>query len=407
MDTITIDFNNVVLPNDLSLLKERTKPFPQTKLKLGLILLILKEQRQLLESIPSGVKRISYINTPVFVEAIQGYAYVIYDEKKKVCEIGQKYGVSLDQLSEEILGVFPNDSLIWSGASIEDVQFSEQVLELLSSGFEAPHVSNKSPSGIPFSSYGLCLVKHNDNRDRVRCGLKKVEYVLLQFAHKVSSCQALVKLTPDTVRYLRDLQRIGSTLNKDGTITQKEIAGNLECKVVDDNFVHHLSIDYDSLISGEEEGVPIAPGLYNFHSHPYQAYKKHKVKVGWPSAQDYVGYLIAFLEDNTILHMVTSIEGVYIISMTKYWLKYKAKLSRRVATFILENYNFCGVKDKDPLWYVRTVNTIKYEGYPLFRAQYSPWHEATEPFRVEYKKDKENCFVEEKTYKYYQQLYGK
>ena len=57
--------------------------------------------------------------------------------------------------------------------------------------------------------------------------------------------------------------------------------------------------------------------MYNFHSHPRNAYKKYNVKLGWPSGQDYIGFLLASIEDGTIFHMVITIEGIYIITLTK------------------------------------------------------------------------------------------
>jgi hypothetical protein len=195
------------------------------------------------------------------------------------------------------------------------------------------------------------------------------------------------------------------SLNSDGSITQKEMAGNLKCEKVNNNFVQYLGVDYDSLIMGEEMGVAIAPGMYNFHSHPRGAYETAKVQFGWPSAQDYVGFLMAFLEDKTILHMVTTLEGVYIMSMGEYCLKNKANLSRGLATFILENYDFCGATDKTPYQYTREINSVTYQDHPLFTLRYLPWHLASQKFTVIYKSNDTNCFTSDDTLERYERLY--
>ena len=75
----------------------------------------------------------------------------------------------------------------------------------------------------------------------------------------------------------------------------------------------------------------LPPGMYNFHSHPREAYETANVKFGWPSAQDYVGFLMAFLEDGTVMHLVTTIEGMYIMSMSEYCLENKGNLPYRVS----------------------------------------------------------------------------
>ena len=100
------------------------------------------------------------------------------------------------------------------------------------------------------------------------------------------------------------------------------------------NNINVLDINQDKMIEGEEQGVPIVEALYNFHSHPKEAYITNKVNKAWPSAQDYIGFLLAVLEDNTILHIVVSIEGIYIISLSKYYAGNKDKLSPDVSSFI-------------------------------------------------------------------------
>ena len=76
-------------------------------------------------------------------------------------------------------------------------------------------------------------------------------------------------------------------------------------KKIDDTFTHHLVIDKTSLFYGKEESVPVIEGLYNFHSHPVEAYERKKTKFAWPSAGDYVGFLKAVVKYDTILHIVS------------------------------------------------------------------------------------------------------
>ncbi len=406
MVTITIDFNNIVLPNDMNLLEDRVKPSPKTSLKLGLTLMVPSEMVATLQGMPKGKARVAYINTPEFVASITGYAYISYDPKKEVCEILKRSDMPMREISLEAMGVFPNDALLWVGVEIEDPELNDKTQELIFAGFGDPHISKKRPSGVPFQSYGLCMVKYNNNQLRRATTKGDVKYVLSEFQEGTGVCQMQACLTTEAVRYLRYLQKIGLSLNSDGSITQKEMAGNLKCEKVDNDLVHHLAVDYDSLLVGEEMGVAIAPGMYNFHSHPRGAYETAKVKFGWPSAQDYVGFLMAFLEDGTILHMVTTLEGVYIMSMSEYCIENKSKLSRGIATFILENYDFCGVTDKTPHQYTREINSVTYQDHHLFTLQYLPWHWASQRFTVIYKLNDVNCFTNDKTRERYKGLYN-
>ena len=405
MVIITIDFNNIVIPNNLDLLKNRVMPFPKTSLKLALILMVTLENLETLQRTPKGNDRVTYINTPEFVGSITGYAYVTYDPEKKVCEVIKTVGVSMKNISIEIMGVFPTNSLLWSGISVDDPKLRNKTREMILAGFGDPHVSKKSPSGTPFQSCGLCMVKHNNNQLGVSTTKGDVEYVLTEFEERSGVCQMQACLTSEAIEYLRDLQKIGMSLNSDGSITQKEMAGNFKCENINNDFIHYLSIDYDSLIIGDEMGVDIAPGMYNFHSHPREAYETANVKFGWPSAQDYVGFLMAFLEDGTVMHLVTTIEGMYIMSMSEYCLENKGNLPIELATFILENYDLCAVTNKTPLQYTQEINNVLYRGHHLFTLQYLSWTRATSKFTLSYKANDSNCFTSDETLELYEHLY--
>lgn len=403
MELLTIDVNNIIIPNDLSSLKELIQPIPETLHKLGLYLQVPKRIIDIINGIAKGSKRVMYLNKVDFTSSITGYAYVSYNSKKNICEIVRISGITLKQVMKHTVGVFPNDSLVWTGIPIEgDIEAKSR--ELCSVGFKDPHISKNTPSGKIFPSYILCMLKRNDNKDQQSSSIGEIRYVISEFEKKTGACEMQIALTPDAIRYLRDLQQIGVTMNKDGTMSQKEIAGNLVCNSVDSDLVHNLGIDYNSMIIGSEMGVPIAPGLYNFHSHHRQAYSRAKVKYGWPSAQDYVGFLMAFLEDNTILHLVTSIEGLYLLTMSEYSIENKEKLSKDIIPFIIENYNLCG-STKTPVEYTRYINNVVNEGNHLFVVQYIPWNNAHHTIYVSYKSRESNCFTRDNINTEYEALY--
>jgi hypothetical protein len=405
MHIIVVDVNNIIVPNDLDSLKKLINPIPNTSLKLALYMKIPKNAITILKGLPKGKPRVVYLNTKEFVTSITGFAYVSYDPKKAVCEILKISGISIKEICRQTIGVFPNNAMIWAGIPVEDNNIRKRARELTKAGFDEPHISEKRPSGTHFSSYGLCMLKLNDNQLRISASEGNVNYVLNEFEKKMGICQMQVVLTSDTLRYLRDLQKIGMTINYDGSISQKEIAGNLICERVDKDLVHHLTVDYDSLLTGNEMGVSIVTGMYNFHSHPREAYDRANMKVGWPSSQDYLGFFMAFLEDGTIIHLVTSLEGIYVLSMSEYSLENKTKFSKKIKTFILDNYNFCEVKNKTPVQYTRDINSILYKGNHLFVLQYLPWHMASQRIDVMYKSNQSNCFTNDKTFDNYQKLY--
>ena len=167
------------------------------------------------------------------------------------------------------------------------------------------------------------------------------------------------------------------------------------------NHVHNIEVNNSSIIHGKEFGVDIVTGLYNFHSHPINAYRKYNVKLGWPSAQDYIGFLLASKEDETIFHLVITLEGIYIISLTKEWVTKKNLLTNKALKFIEKEYNFCYKDGNTISWYLNKINHVKYKDYPIFVVQFLSWNNSTKIFTLHYDKIADNCFSHHSTKKLY------
>ena len=408
MSTLLIDYDTIIRKNNLALLQNRVAPTPETKYTLGLILVIFPQQFQALESIPKGIGRINYINSVSFIDSILGYAYLIYDKKKKVCEIMGNVGdISVSRMLEGTLFNLPNDVLLWVGFDLTNPMFNSLVDNYVREGFDEPYICKTSPLGFSFSTHGLCMIRKNDivKNNYV---LNDVRYVLTQFITKQHGiCNLRAYLSDESIYYLYKLTRMGSTLNDDGIITQKEVAGKLIAGKVNNDLSYSLIVDRDSIKSGSEEAVEIIGGLYNFHSHPQEAYERNNVKLGWPSAQDYIGYMNSSLIYDTILHIVTAIEGFYVISLTEYWVNNKYQLNDSTSEFIGKEYNICysTAIEKTVSWYIKRVNSISYYGYPIFLVQFFSWNESRTIFEVPFRKSGINCFSRESTLIKYKELY--
>lgn len=408
MSTLLIDYDTIIRTNNLALLQNHIAPTPETKYTLGLILVIYPTQFKALDSIPKGIGRINYINSSSFVNNILGYTYLIYDKKKKVCEIMGNIGdISVSRILDGTLSSIPNDVLLWTGFDLTNPMFNSLVDNYVREGFEEPYICKTSPLGFSFTTHGLCMLRKNDIIKN-NYPLNDVRYVLTQFITKQRGiCSLRAYLSDESIYYLHKLTKIGSTLNNDGVITQKEVAGKLIAGKVNDDLSYSLNVDRDSVKYGSEEAVEIIAGLYNFHSHPHEAYEKNNVKLGWPSAQDYVGFMNSSLVYDTILHIVTAIEGFYVISLTEYWVNNKYHFNDSTNEFIGKEYNICysTAVEKTVSWYTKRVNSISYHGYPIFLVQFFTWNDSKTVFEVPFRKSGTNCFSRESTLVKYKQLY--
>lgn len=406
MVSLLIDYSNIILPNNLVLLENRIAPIPETKYSLGIVLVIPRDQYNALESIPKGDTRVQYLNTVMFVNSITGYAYLIYDKQKRVCEIMGIHGPIISNVLDSALSSIPNDVTLWIGIDLTNTFFDILISEYIKEGFSDPYICKVSPLGFTFTTYGLCMLKQNNIINYN--ALNDVKYVLTQFLNRSRGyCTLRACLSDDTAQYLQKVSTMGSTHNSDGVITQKEIAGRLLTGYINSDLSFELDIDKDSIIWGDEEGVDVIVGLFNFHSHPKEAYDRHNVSLGWPSGQDYIGFWVSAMNHETILHIVASIEGFYVISMSEYWAKNKKSLPPTVDTFIGQEYDirYQNGHNHTIEWYIKKVNSIPYLGYPLFLVQFFSWYDVKQFFTVPYYRVGENCFARQTTCDKYLSLY--
>ena len=408
METLLIDFNKIIKNKKLQLLENKIAPIPPYSKNqfLGIIFIVSPTQLDYLYSVDDNDK-IKYINSTKFLSGIKTWVYILYDKTKKICEIRGNPDTFLPEITSVIMINIPNDVLLWIGVDIKSDKLNYFIDSYISQGFNSPFITKSGPFGYTFDNYGLCMIKPNNVIPKVSNISNEIKYVLTQFLLlEYEACEVTLQFNEDSINYLQQVTHIGSTINKNGDISQKEIAGVLEVETISEDLTHILKIKYNSIIYGEEEGVSIAQGLYNFHSHPISAYKRHNVKLAWPSAQDYIGYILAVFEDYTICHFVVGVEGIYIVSMTTYWLINIKNIDKYIGNFITEKYDFCYEPGQTSEWYIKTVNSISYRGFPLFDVKYLPWDKAKESFTVKYRTINSNCFAEENTLMKYDFIYN-
>jgi len=292
----------------------------------------------------------------------------------------------------------------WAYVPIESEYFNENLVLLADEGFKYPYICDVSPlqEAIPQS---VALTKNKDFEFESSQTKLQILYVLENYEN--DSCMMNVSLDSDTLTYLKSATSKGWSRNKNGKTTQKELSGNLSLSNImlqDNKIIHVLHLNEDSINIGHEESVTVSPSKYNFHSHPEQAYKKHKVNKAWPSLTDYQGYLM--LGNSTLFHLVTTIEGLYIICFGKYWGEKLSELNKKelkkLKKFIDKNYDISRKTKMTPEECVEHVNSLMYEENPVFILQYHIWKDAGKIFEIYYAKSEgNNCFSCSTTHELY------
>jgi len=313
---------------------------------------------------------------------ISGIDDVKMDNYRKRLEVYIDCNSQLDFTSLQENISLLSDWIVWIliPSRCFNLVFLEKIIPL---GVNQPLICSTSPLGVKSEKdWFVFRLGQISNSELL---LDQCIYILDQYNSSDSYCSVRIALDKDSCKFLKELCT---------TKSQNEIAGELYVSEIIPDQTHILTTRKASLVNGKLEGVDMVPSLYNFHSHPSGAYEKNNVKIAWPSGQDYIGFTLCALEDNTICHFVATIEGLYVISLGDFWLRHPDNFSNDIGEFIQKHYGFC-YKDGDTIdWYFEQVNKILYKGYPLFEIQFQQWNQCSKTFNINFRprRDSEGKF---------------
>jgi hypothetical protein len=314
---------------------------------------------------------------------------VRYDKKNKVCELcelihNKKH---LKMVIELIHANLPKETIIWAGTMTDKNMKSANVY--IHSDFNSPYFCDKSPLGNKYP-FGIAFLLGDTLNPK--CGelsresiKNKLDYTLSQKNNK--NCHLYAKITKEASSFLKGLI--------DNHSIKKEVTGSI-C-VVDilqeksGKIIFILGTSLTPIIQGNDETVDAVWSLYNFHTHPKSAYDRHKVKIGYPSSTDFVGFIQ--LDNHTLFHTVVTLEGLYIISFAEGWVNNIRDIDKDE---ILDIYDIDHSENITPQEWVTRINNTKYRGKQLYQVKFMKWGDTDHVFPVTYKKFEGNCYATDK-----------
>lgn len=346
----------------------------------GRIYTLSDTKYQTLSKLPLGEKRVQ------FVKGLTLYNDVEYNIEKNICFMPQNI-----PLQDNLFSLFTESTLfaIYIPLS-EPIQPS-----IFNFSFNHPYITNTLPFEPELGSTKYVVLTRDTKQPCNSTEILNMIDALIE-AEKQESCQIRVKLTLEAIEFLRKASRMGTSL----THTQKEIAGELQVKFVENNVVN-VGLVQGSISVGEEESIRVAASRFNFHSHPNEAYVKYNISVAWPSNTDYLGYLK--LGQETIMHCVAGNEGLYVISFTPYWGE---KLKEVKHSFVKKAYDFPYNLGYTPYVYIRKINKILYKNHPIFEVKFFEWENIPE-FEIYFPRIEKICILTDEINKNYKKIASK
>ena len=291
---------------------------------------------------------------------------------KKLCSVSGSNPPFINHLLENTLRYLPNDTL---ECRIPVTSYSKYHKKY---GFNAHSQTNdyvvvRRLNDVPYkkNDYNFTLDSYEDyNRHRSLCVFK-------------------ARLSDDAIHYFKDFARRGSTFNRNGSLSQKEIAGSMLVTRIDRNVVNYLDVDFASLAkAGKVENVSTKATQITFHSHPIEAYKRHKVEIGNPSSTDYTSFLKVQDEFNLILHIVFALEGFYVVSCSPSFIESKRKITPELVRFAKKALVTKYDTDQSIEHHVNKINSTQ-----LVQVQFIPWSSPNNVFQVVYRKKNNACVI--------------
>ena len=231
-------------------------------------------------------------------------------------------------------------------------------------------------------------------------------------------CGATAVLNTNSLDYLYKI-----TVEPRGN-KSKEISGKLLLNWTTDNRgypICEIVVDQKGLNNGKTSDAKFVKSRYNFHTHPYEAYVQHNCELGWPSNDDYYAFINGYLDYDTTLHIIVTLEGLYLLSVAKDAImplndSYK-KNKKKLIDNCLEPYidsididkigfrknvgiKFDNYSIHNPQDYVKFINNSpvsdKYLNIrQLFNLQFLSWDNSLNSFDFYYPKIGGNCFISE------------
>ena len=315
-------------------------------------ILFIVIDEDLFEKLEKSFDKKTFTSSLKFREGIKYHTCSTY--KDGIIKIGKCDSKFLKLFNDSVKKFFKNDVKVMA-------PYKEEIIE---EGFTNPYICGKDGE--------VCLIR-DPTSPASKKDTVKLDYAFIVSHRSKKFCEIVLKIQEESIKYLQHINK---------TSKSNEIFGKFNISNVNQDgseILYTLSIDKSSLTTGKDDEIDATPSLYNFHSHPEDAYKKYKVNYGPPSTQDYKSIYILATEYNTIVHFVSSIEGLYVV-----YLIPDNKMSTIQRENIIEKMRFEDSNTISELKkYIETINS-----YGLFKVRLIPWNslEITKGIRISFSK---------------------
>lgn len=329
--------------------------------------------------------------------------FVMYNEIEDIVKIKERGGAVPITIDDHMIVVL----------DLSQPKLKTQIENAVRKGYRHPVISTKffekdmkDPHLFLYQKYNHNYGKDVDDEEYDSV-MKSVNFCKKSYIRTTKqSCRIHIILDEKAIEYLHNYAKVFKFDAGDGKKEQREVSGVfLLYETTPNTFI--VKIDEKNANLGGAEQTSSTDALSTFHTHPIEAYRKHKVCMAWPSIDDYTTFLSIYANGYGMFHILGSIEGVYIITISDKLMKegrekvranmdyYEKEIDKKYH----KNYPLCNIDDADKnpdkkLWkkkidqYLKWMNSLKY-----FYVQFRFWEDARDPIPIHYKDINNNCMI--------------
>jgi hypothetical protein len=286
--------------------------------------------------------------------------------------------------------------------------FNKNIVKACKDGFKYPVMSTKIFDKDKDYPHFFMYLKYNHKTGVINPEWKKVlscaKFVLKNFITingNTQSCMMWITLDKKALDYLHDYTK-KFKFKSGADMIQKEITGKFSSTPVSETCVL-ITVDEQATDTGGVDEAGYFDTVASFHSHPNETYKKYNVCAAWPSVDDYVTVLAIFSEGYGAFHIVSTVEGLYVIAISDTLLKLPRETIRedidKYEVSIRKNYKIdypteCSNNMSEIYKYVDEINKK-----PYFTLKFVTWKDASKPIQINFKNTDGNCLLSDEQVK--------
>ena len=370
--SLLIDINKLISSTyEHSRIMEKIYPNPVTNNRLAVVIKTTNQCYDNLTDLKGEKNRIKYLNSRKFLNSMSDFTYITFNDT--FIELKPDSINFLDIVIENTIRYLPNTLTLIMQTDEPKIRDILKKLDFV------------------FNTATNYMQRVNNLKLNIPVGRSlKNQTSTIKSKNESLGCRFKYRFSDETIQFIKDMSHRGSTVNKNMSITQKEMSGSMYTSNVDRDDVNIIDLDIASMSKGDSEKTSTYPKQITFHTHPVEAYDRNDVKNGWPSKKDYLTVLRAYDMFNLILHVVISVEGMYLISINKEWLNTKIPVDSvmyLMDTLLSENNAMSKKTSRTPESHCEEITKIKVYNTRLLNVQFISWDNASDIFTVHHGKN--------------------